>query len=712
MIKLRKINIILISILILFVFCLKITESFSLYSSQEEDKNFSISLDTTKTELLIYELYVHDGSSGCIYDSEYLVISNPSNNNLDFSNTPYSILYSTASGENIYKYYVLDEGVIEAHSFMALYFNTIVSENLTSPFIQISYSFSFADNGGNVYLVKGSGYNTSTTVESIIDICDDRVGYGTGINYETTGVTGLSITKSARRKNILDTDNNYNDFSVITLSGAFSSDFDYLLRTPDYILVSGLYIREYLLNSSFRPDGMIVTLYFTDSTTRVLNDYEYYQEGFDSTILNSDMQFNIVYANNPNIKDTISVEVVAPHLMIYEIYGGGGNTSASYTNSFVSLYNASDSDINFSITPYYLFRQEATASTAFTNSTAYMFAIDKGIIYAHSYIFIVFNSGTVGNGLNSLYNWNSTGPAYSGFRFVLTNSSTIPTTFNQTNIVDLVGTGTGTVSTTTYNVYEVAPTPSPSTGTNNNKQSVRRNSTIDNNNNSTDFSTYTLTGDPSVDFAYSGLIILGANAYYDVYSIWLHAYGSGIGDKWYQLTSDAVVGKNYYYFIPDTDASGITGLEVRFNESSNDNSGQNFKYSIWINRTFTPGTYLYTTIESWLEINSVWRFQMTTNSAGAKTLKFSIYDYGGDRVPYNIRVAFNGSAVITEYIFGNATSSQQTFTFVMVEELGATGIWYSLYNGSSTDQYYITLSWNSIGNLGLLAWGAPTWTKQ
>jgi uncharacterized protein (TIGR03437 family) len=55
-----------------------------------------------------------------------------------------------------------------------------------------------------------------------------------------------------------------------------------------------------------------------------------------------------------------------PLLVISQVYGGGGNSSATYTNDFVEIFNRGSTTVDFSVTPYSV--QYAAATSSFASS--------------------------------------------------------------------------------------------------------------------------------------------------------------------------------------------------------------------------------------------------------------------------------------------------------------------------------------------------------
>lgn len=160
-------------------------------------------------------------------------------------------------------------------------------------------------------------------------------------------------------------------------------------------------------------------------------------------------------------------------VVIYEIYGGGGNTGAIYNKDYIMLRNNGTSSVNlagFSI-------QYAPPASASWNVVSLSGSIQPGGFY----LIQMGSGGSIGAALPTA---NATDPNNTNInatdgKIILKNNTIAETTTTpaNANILDLVGYG-NTASTS-----ETSPAPSPS-----NTQSItRRNNGQDTGNNSVDF---------------------------------------------------------------------------------------------------------------------------------------------------------------------------------------------------------------------------------
>jgi gliding motility-associated-like protein len=131
----------------------------------------------------------------------------------------------------------------------------------------------------------------------------------------------------------------------------------------------------------------------------------------------------------------------ATHVVISEIYAGGGLASATYTNDYVELYNPTTSDID--LTNWSLQYQAAGTTGAFGTKTT----ITSGTIRAHGFFLIKCASGgAVGSALPTADFTSTIDMAGSAGKIAICNTTTavnlIPTGTSNPNLVDMIGYGT------------------------------------------------------------------------------------------------------------------------------------------------------------------------------------------------------------------------------------------------------------------------------
>ena len=176
------------------------------------------------------------------------------------------------------------------------------------------------------------------------------------------------------------------------------------------------------------------------------------------------------------------------NLVIYQVYGAGGNSGATYTNDFVVLYNPTASAVNLS---GWSLQYASNNSTSITLSGASAIANLSGSINSGGYFLVSLNSGGVNGGaLPTVDLSNSSIPmgANNGKVFLCNSTSGVVIGSNgcssSSNIVDFVGFGTANCSEGSSSI----------TGLNTTNWTTRKNNgCLDNNVNSTDFLTGNIT---------------------------------------------------------------------------------------------------------------------------------------------------------------------------------------------------------------------------
>jgi len=133
---------------------------------------------------------------------------------------------------------------------------------------------------------------------------------------------------------------------------------------------------------------------------------------------------------------------IANHIVMSEVYGGGGNANAPFTNDFVELYNPTNADVT--MTNWSLQYTSAAGTTWGAGGTNPTIASFTGTIKSHGFFLIQLAAGTsVTN--KPLPTPDATGPinmsAASGKVALVNNSTQISQVANPTDasIVDLVG---------------------------------------------------------------------------------------------------------------------------------------------------------------------------------------------------------------------------------------------------------------------------------
>lgn len=169
------------------------------------------------------------------------------------------------------------------------------------------------------------------------------------------------------------------------------------------------------------------------------------------------------------------------NLVISQVYGGGGNAGATYTNDFIEIFNRGTTIVDFSVTPYSVQYAGATSNFS-TNKTD----ITSGMILpGHYFLIREASGGAAGSALPVPdVSTGTINMAATAGKVALVSGTTALTGSGcplSATVVDFLGYGT------TANCSETAPIAV--SGTNSNARSVIRIASCnDTNNNSVDFS--------------------------------------------------------------------------------------------------------------------------------------------------------------------------------------------------------------------------------
>ncbi|AZA48603.1 T9SS C-terminal target domain-containing protein [Chryseobacterium carnipullorum] len=159
-------------------------------------------------------------------------------------------------------------------------------------------------------------------------------------------------------------------------------------------------------------------------------------------------------------------------IVINEVYGGGGNSGASYKNDFVELKNIGTTSIT--LTGAYL--QYASAIGTFNGGTSNHALPTFTLAPGQTYLIQEISSGANGATLPTPDASATINLSGSAGKIALTSDGTAPTSSTSANVIDYVGYGT-----TTTSFEGTGPAPAPS-----NTNSIAR-VAGDTNNNATDF---------------------------------------------------------------------------------------------------------------------------------------------------------------------------------------------------------------------------------
>lgn len=159
--------------------------------------------------------------------------------------------------------------------------------------------------------------------------------------------------------------------------------------------------------------------------------------------------FSIATAEPDNSRDFLLADTLSPsatslvnHVVISQVYGGGGNSGAPYTNDFVELFNPGETAVD--ITGWSI-QYTSTSGTSWGNQTTVL----AGTLQAGQYYLIQLSGGVNGVALPTADATGGTNMSASNGKVALVNSSdALPADICPTGatVVDFVGFGTANCS--------------------------------------------------------------------------------------------------------------------------------------------------------------------------------------------------------------------------------------------------------------------------
>ncbi len=130
---------------------------------------------------------------------------------------------------------------------------------------------------------------------------------------------------------------------------------------------------------------------------------------------------------------------VSPNVVISQVYGGGGNSGAPFTNDFVELFNLGNTPISFS---------NWAIQYASSTGTTWQKVDVSGTLQPGQRFLIQLSGGANGSPLPAPDATGTFGMSASAGKVVLTNNNTLITSGvscpSGSNVVDIVGYGSGT----------------------------------------------------------------------------------------------------------------------------------------------------------------------------------------------------------------------------------------------------------------------------
>ncbi|MCA1625403.1 MAG: DNA/RNA non-specific endonuclease [Acidobacteria bacterium] len=321
------------------------------------------------TSIVISQFQVAGGTAA----DEFVELHNVGNNQVDIKD--YRLVYRSATGvSDVAVTNWTSSTIIPAGGYYLIAATPGYDGGVT-----VAADKTFADGGTGKLAAAGGGfalYNGATNSATIID----SVGYGTATNafIETTRTTAPAANTSMARKSAgcADTDNNSNDFESVNPStprnSLTTSNVCSAISTstnpagtgtanPNSVIAGNTTLLTVSVTPGTNPSSSGISVTADLSAIGGVSNQAFAGSGnsfsFTATVAANTtaglktLPVTINDAEGRTGRTSISLTVeqtsaVVDHVVISQIYGGGGNSGATYTNDYVELYNPSMTSFN------------------------------------------------------------------------------------------------------------------------------------------------------------------------------------------------------------------------------------------------------------------------------------------------------------------------------------------------------------------------------
>jgi DNA/RNA endonuclease G (NUC1) len=422
------------------------------------DLSVRTDLSSTTPALVISQVYGGGGNSGSTYKNDFIEIFNPGQTAVTV--TGWSVQYQSTGGSNTMGTTALTGSIPAGGYYLVKESSGGTNGTVDLPGPDATGTLALAAGSGKVFLVSSTtALSGSCPVDANII---DEVSFGSQTIACGTNTATINSSTSASRK-----------LNGCSLTGTTSGDFTTGTVAPRY---SGTAVNICSTvtpppaSVTIAPDSANVTVGSIQAFTATARDASnnvvgttFTWESLNTSVATIDANglatavgpgITTIKATSANsIVDTAVLVVVPaptlPDIVISQVYGGGGNSGADYTNDFVELFNRGDTAVN--ITSWTVQYSSAGGSSW---SAA---VLPSATIASHKYYLVQLSSNAaVGDPLPAPDATPSNALALSGSsgKVILTTAGVVPGAVacpSGAGIVDRVGYGTNTNCSATWN---------------------------------------------------------------------------------------------------------------------------------------------------------------------------------------------------------------------------------------------------------------------
>lgn len=332
------------------------------------------------TDIVISQVYGGGGNSGATFQNDFIELFNRGNSTVSLNG--WAIQYASATGTSWQKTDLT--GTLAPGRYLLIQQASGGATGALLPSPDVSGTISMAATAGKIVLTNNNTLiangATCAAGAAVVDI----VGYGNTANcFEGAGPTpNLSATAAALRTSngCTETDNNAADFTTSTpnprntaspaiVCGAPTNPTGVGTANPNPVTAGNVTLLTVAITPGTNPTSTGITVTANISTIGGAISQPFYDNGTNGDITANDNVFSfqpiVEPATTPGLKSipiaiidaqtrggstTISLTVQSPappgNVVISQIFGGGGNSGAPFTNDFIELFNRSSTAVN------------------------------------------------------------------------------------------------------------------------------------------------------------------------------------------------------------------------------------------------------------------------------------------------------------------------------------------------------------------------------
>lgn len=435
--------------------------------------------------VVISQVYGGGGNSGATFQNDFIELFNRGNAAVNVGG--WAIQYASSTGTTWQKTDL--SGTLAPGQYLLIQQASGGASGAALPTPDVTGTIAMAATAGKVVLTNNNTLIASGTSCPSGATVVDLVGYGTAANcFEGAGTTPtLSATTAALRASngCTETDNNNADFtasaptprntaSSAIICGAPTNPTGIGAANPNPVTAGNTVLLTVTITPGTNPvsTGIIVTANIT--AIGGATSQPFFDNGTNGDVTPNDNVFSFqplvepttitgaktipvtisdAQSRGSNLTINLTVQAPAPpgNVVLSQIYGGGGNSGATFTHDFIELFNRSAAPVDMS---NWSVQYTSSAGSSWQKTDL------SGTLAPGQYLLVQQASGGANGG--ALPTPDITGTismAATAGKVALVNNTTLLTTSCPLgpNVVDFVGYGSGA------NCFEgFGPTPAPS----------------------------------------------------------------------------------------------------------------------------------------------------------------------------------------------------------------------------------------------------------